>query len=436
MKVAGAANGRIAVVHALGEVLDGRRFLGDGPALAQTGSAQEQSQARHWASGVLRWLVALEWLAAQLLSRPLRRQDRDIQRLVLLGLFQLWQDRTPDHAAVHATAECARALGKPWAVGLVNAVLRRFQREREDWLARLSLQPERWAHPAWLIERMRADWPDDWEAIAAANNAPPPLWLRHNPLAAAREKVIHRLAGRGFSVSAHAHAPEALRIEPAAAVDDLPGFAEGHLSVQDPAAQLAAGLLGLEPGLAVLDACAAPGGKAAHLLEREPRIRLTAVELQPRRVELLRETLHRLHLDCRIVTGDATNPAQWWDGVRFQRILLDAPCSASGVIRRHPEIRFLRGPEQVTAAIRLQRVLLGRLWPLLDPGGILVYATCSIFRDENARQISDFLAEHADAEERAPMAAWGRSELHGRQILPGMDDMDGFYYAVLQRRSD
>jgi 16S rRNA (cytosine967-C5)-methyltransferase len=426
---------RLAAVRALAGVLDERRFLADGPAFADLVDERERAQALHFAYGVLRWLVALEWLAQGLLSRPLRRKDRDVQRLLLLGLFQLWQDRTPDHAAIHETAECARSLGKPWAVGLVNAVLRRFQREREEWLDRLDGQPARWAHPQWLLDRICSDWPEDWEAVAAANNRPPPLWLRLNRRAAAPEDVVRRLAKHGFEVSQHAHARDALRVEPAAPVKALPGFAEGHLSVQDPAAQLAADLLQLQPGLDVLDACAAPGGKTAHLLEREPDVRLTAVDLQPQRLDLLRENLRRLRLgECRLVTGDATAPQDWWDGVCFQRILLDAPCSASGVIRRHPEIRHLRQAGQVDAARALQRRLLAQLWPLLDPGGILVYATCSVFRDENSHQIKHFLAGRPDAEDVPPEADWGRAEAHGRQILPGEDDMDGFYYAVLRKR--
>jgi 16S rRNA (cytosine967-C5)-methyltransferase len=426
---------RLAAVRALAGVLDERRFLADGPAFADLADERERAQALHFAYGVLRWLVALEWLAQGLLSRPLRRKDRDVQRLLLLGLFQLWQDRTPDHAAIHETAECARSLGKPWAVGLVNAVLRRFQREREEWLDRLDGQPARWAHPEWLLDRICSDWPEDWEAVAAANNRPPPLWLRLNRRAAAPEDVVRRLAEHGFEVSRHAHARDALRVEPAAPVKALPGFAEGHLSVQDPAAQLAADLLQLQPGLDVLDACAAPGGKTAHLLEREPDVRLTAVDLQSQRLDLLRENLRRLRLgECRLVTGDATAPQDWWDGVRFQRILLDAPCSASGVIRRHPEIRHLRQAGQVDAARALQRRLLAQLWPLLDPGGILVYATCSVFRDENSHQIKHFLAGRPDAEDISPEADWGRAEAHGRQILPGEDDMDGFYYAVLRKR--
>lgn len=423
---------RMAAVRMLGEVLDDHRFLGEGPAL-DLGDARDASQARHLAYGTLRWRVALEWLADRLLDKPLREKDRDVHRLLLLGLFQLWQDRTPDHAAIHETAEGARHLGKPWAVGLINAVLRRFQRERDDWLARLAEAPERWAHPDWLLERIRHDWPDDWQAVATANNAAPPLWLRHNRRAAPRERVVQALGEAGFEVTAHPHAPDALRVEPAATVSALPGFAEGHLSVQDPAAQLAAGLLDLTPGLAVLDACAAPGGKTAHLLEREPGIRLTALDLQAARLQRLRETLERLRLDCTVVTGDAGSPEDWWDGTPFQRILLDAPCSASGVIRRHPEIRHLRSGEQVDAAVALQGRLLRALWPLLDPGGILVYATCSIFRDENSHQISNFLADNADADAFGPVAEWGRAEATGRQILPGSDDMDGFYYATLRK---
>lgn len=426
-------NARLVAVRALAEVLDDGRFVGEGPALGTAGDARERALAQHWTYGVLRWKVALDWLAGRLLSRPLRRKDDDLHRLLLLGLFQLWQDRTPDHAAINETAECARALGKSWAVALINAVLRRFQRERDGWLQRLAGQPEHWAHPEWLLQRIRHDWPDHWENIAAADNVPPPLWLRHNAQGPPLEQVAQRLAAAGHAVERHPYAPDALRIEPAGDVDTLPGFREGHVSVQDPAAQLAAGLLELAPGLHVLDACAAPGGKAAHLLEREPGIRLTAVDLQPPRLERLHDTLRRLHLDCCVLAGDATDPDAWWDGIRFQRILLDAPCSASGVIRRHPEIRHLRTPRQVDAAVALQQRLLQRLWPLLDPGGMLVYATCSIFRDENSHQIRDFLDARSDARECRMAAGWGLDQPCGRQILSGMDGMDGFYYAVVHK---
>ncbi|MEJ8569543.1 16S rRNA (cytosine(967)-C(5))-methyltransferase RsmB [Elongatibacter sediminis] len=431
MKRSGGA--RLAAVRALADVLDEHRFLGDSPAL-DGGDPRERAQARHWAYGVLRWYTALDWLAGQLLSRPLRRKDRDIRRLVLLGLFQLWQDRTAEHAAIHETAECARRLGKPWAVGLINAVLRRFQREKDDWLQRLEASDQRWAHPSWLLRRLQAEWPNDWEAIVTANNQQPPLWLRHNRQGPPLEDVITGLEAAGFAVVRHPHLPDALRVEPAAPVQDLPGFTAGHLSVQDPAAQFAAGLLDVQDGMRVLDACAAPGGKTAHLLERHPNLVLTALDLQPGRLEQVRENLDRLRLRCTLLAADAAVPDAWWDGEAFDRILLDAPCSASGVIRRHPEIRHLRDAGQIGSAVELQARLLQRLWPLLAPGGILVYATCSVFKDENSHQIRGFLAETRDAEELPPAVDWGRAEPHGRQILPGEADMDGFYYAVLRKR--
>ncbi len=425
---------RAAAVQALAEVLDERRFVGECTSFAKTGDPRNQALARHWTYGVLRWHVALEWLTSQLIERPFRRKDRDIQRLVLLGLFQLWQDNTPDHAAIHETAGCARALGKAWAVGLVNAVLRRFQRERAEWLDRLGRDDARWAHPAWLLQRLRADWPDAWEVTASAANQAPPMWLRHNRRGAPLDTVVSRLAAAGFTVTRSRHLPDAIRVDPPAAVELLPGFTEGSLSVQDPAAQLAAGLLEPAAGMNVLDACAAPGGKTTHLLETAPGIRLTAVDLQSSRLDRLTDNLRRLGLDCRVVEGDAAAPEGWWDGTPYQRILLDAPCSASGVIRRHPEIRHLRQSDDVAAAVTLQHRLLRRLWPLLDAGGILVYATCSIFRDENSHQIRGFLADCPDARERPIDSGWGRPEPVGRQILPGDDDMDGFYYAVLEKR--
>jgi 16S rRNA (cytosine967-C5)-methyltransferase len=400
------------------------------------GDPRDRGFSLHLAYGVLRWLSALEWLAGQLLQRPLKPRDRDVQWLVLLGLFQLWHGETGAHAAVNETAECARLLGKPWAVGLVNAVLRRFQREQPAWLERLALQDARHAHPDWLLEALRRDWPDDWEEIVAADNRSAPLWLR---LRQDRDSgtARARLEQEGFTALAHPDVPGALQIRPAVAVENLPGFAEGLLSVQDPAAQLAAGLLDATAGQRVLDACAAPGGKTGHLLEAVPGIRLTALDRSGQRLELVRQNLGRLGLlgqpGLQLQAADATQPETWWDGNPYQRILLDAPCTATGVIRRHPEIKWLRTPAQAAEAAALQAVLLQRLWPLLEPGGILLYATCSVLRDENNRQIERFAASQPDAQLSAIDAAWGRAADPGRQILPGERDMDGFYYARLRK---
>lgn len=434
---AGPAKPRLVALAALAEVLDEGKSLAECAALkaseADASLQRDLSQARHLAYGVLRWQVALAWLESRLLSKPLKQKDRDISRLVWLGLFQLWQDRTPDHAAINETTECARTLGKAWAVNLVNAVLRRFQREQESLLAQLAEVPEHWAHPAWLVAAIRRDWPEQWQAVLEANNQPPPLWLRINSQRATLAGVEASLQAAGFTTARHPFATEGLRVAPAAAVDDLPGFSDGVFSVQDAAGQLAAGLLDVTPGMRVLDACAAPGGKTCHLLEQEPTIELIALDLYPNRLHRLQENLDRLQLQCVMLAADATEPAGWWDGKLFDRILLDAPCTATGVIRRHPEIRHLRQASQLQEAVQLQRKLLSQLWPLLAPGGMLLYATCSVLQDENSFQIREFLADHSDAEEVPLQAEWGHETVHGRQILPGEGEMDGFYYARLRK---
>ncbi len=440
--MSGAArdNARIAALELLAAVLDGGRSLAEahGDNAAESGPTDPRDRAfsRYLAYGVLRWLGALEWLSSQLLRHPLKSRDQDIQRLILLGLFQLWQGDSEAYAVVNESAECARLLKKPWAVGLVNAVLRRFQRERTEILERLNQQEARHAHPAWLLHILRTEWPEDWEAIVAANNQAGPLWLRLRQQGSAAE-VAARLRQDGFSVSKHPLAPAALRVHPAAPVERLAGFAEGRFSVQDPAAQFAAGLLQTEPGQRVLDACAAPGGKTGHILETTANIELTAIDRSAGRLELVRQNLQRLGLADRrgleLRVADATEPDTWWDGMPYQRILLDAPCTATGVIRRHPEIKWLRTTEQVADAAALQAQLLQRLWPLLDVGGMLLYATCSVLNDENCRQIARFIANHPDARLSIIDAEWGHAVDPGRQILPGEEDMDGFYYARLRK---
>ncbi len=424
---------RLVALNALQEVLDRQRSLAEVSAFERLTDARERAFARRLVYGVLRWRGALDWLADALLERPLRRKEKAVRRLLHLGLFQLWREDTADHAAVHATAEVARRLRKPWAVGLVNAVLRRFQRERDELLEGLARAPERYAHPDWLLDALRADWPDDWRVIADANNRQAPLWLRNNRLQGTREQGAERLRQAGFKVREHPLAPDALAIEPATAVEAIPGFDTGRFSVQDAAAQLAARLLAVEPGQRVLDACAAPGGKTGHLLEIAPGAEVVALDLSAQRLARVEENLARLRLEATLLTADAAEPDTWWDGRPFQRILLDAPCTATGVIRRHPEIRWLRDPDQVAQAVALQSRLLERLWPLLEAGGILVYATCSVLRRENNEQLQAFLEAYSDAVCTGP-EGFGRSGPPGRQLLPGEQDMDGFYYALLHKR--
>jgi len=323
-------------------VLDSGSNLADAEAENKQPDARDRAFARHLAYGVLRWLSALEWLAGQLLRKPLRRKDRDVQRLILIGIYQLWKDDAAAHAAIHEGAESARKLGKPWAVSVINAVLRRFQREQADWITRLEKKDARYAHPEWLLQALKADWPQDWQQIADANNLPGPLWLRLNRQFETAD-TLEGLAEGGFTLERHAIAGEAIKLSPAAPVQSLPGFEQGRLSVQDPAAQLAAGLLRLEKNHRVLDACAAPGGKACHILESTPGVTLTALDQSPARLERVAENLGRLGFTAggrvKLIAADAAEPTQWWDGVPFDRILLDAPCSASGaVVRRHHRV--------------------------------------------------------------------------------------------------
>jgi len=431
-------NPRLCAVKTLENVLDKGQNLFAADSSASLVDERDRSLARHLAYGVCRWLNSLEWLSAQLLRKPLNKRNQDIHRLILIGLFQLRHDGTAPYAAINETAECARLAGKAWAVAVINAVLRRFQRERQHWLDQLETQPERFAHPAWLLQKIQTDWPDDWQEIVHANNRAAPLWLRINQSKQAQNDLTDLLSSSGFTVVRHPSAPDAIKLSPPAPVAGIPGFSAGLVSVQDPAAQLAADALELDDRLRVLDACAAPGGKTCHILERFPAIEMTAVDLKQSRLAQLRENLDRLGYSHRaglkLLQGDAADPSSWWDGVLYQRILLDAPCTATGVIRRHPEIKWLRTVEQLEKAVRIQERLLQQLWPLLAPGGILVYATCSVLADENNRQISRFMAKHADAETLPLAVDWGRKQDFGRQILPGEEEMDGFYYARIRKK--
>jgi len=426
-------NPRIAVLGVLSEVLDENRNLGDSEALSGLQDPRDSGFALNLSYGVLRWLSSLEWLAARLLVKPLKKREVDIQRLVLMGLQQLWHDHTASHAVVNETAECARLLGKPWAVGVINAVLRRFQREQETLLKGMEQAGKQFAHPPWLLEEIKQDWPENWFDIVDANNRQAPLWLRINRQFADEALLRRDLEAAGFEIDDHQFARDAICIRPAATVARIPGFEKGWLSVQDPAAQLARDLLDPQPGDRILDACAAPGGKTAHLLESCREIELTVLDKQADRVAQIDQNLQRLGLSAVTTTADAADVEAWWNGLKFHKILLDAPCSATGVIRRHPEIKWLRSSRQVESVVQTQARLLDALWPLLEPGGLLVYATCSILNRENGGQVHRFLEQHPDSMAEFPVVEWGTANPLGRQILPGEAQMDGFFYAVLRK---
>mgnify|MGYP001818303418 FL=1 len=385
--------------------------------------------------GTLRWYFRLDVLLQQLLKKPLKQRDADIRCLLLTGLYQLSQLAMPQRVAVNETVQATKALQKDWARGLVNGVLRNYQRQAEALEGRVDNTVEfRFAHPQWLAQMLQADWPDAWQAVLDANNERPPFSLRINPQRLTREEYLEELVARSLEARSLPHTATGILLARPVPVESLPGFAEGFVSVQDGAAQLAAGLLDANPGQRVLDACAAPGGKTAHILESTPNVaHLTALDIDARRLERIDENLSRLALRATLQQGDAGEPSAWWDGLQYDRILLDAPCSATGVIRRHPDIKVLRQPEDVATLVSRQAHMLRALWPLLSPGGMLLYCTCSVLSDENSRQIESFLGSKTGATELPIDAAWGRECAHGRQVLPGDNEMDGFYFACLRK---
>ncbi len=388
--------------------------------------------------GVCRYHNTLSWLANRRLQKPLTPKDRDIELLLLVGIFQLLHTRIPDHAAIGETVSAARLLGKDWATGFLNAVLRRLQREREgiaDEIASAS-DAVRFSHPLWLVEILQRDWPEHWQQVLAANNTRPPFCLRVNSRQHTREHYLQQLQQEGFSATATTLSADGIRLAQACDVYLLPGFAAGSVSVQDEAAQLCATLFAPLPKHArVLDACAAPGGKTAHLAERWPDARILALDIDERRVRRINDNLERLGLTAEVRVADAGSDA-WWDGEAFDAILLDAPCSATGVIRRHPDSKWLRKKNDIARLSRQQRDLLDALWPRLKPGGTLVYATCSVLRDENDRVIADFIAAHADACIEALPETWREQGIetgYGLQLLPTDNGPDGFFLCRLRR---
>ncbi|GGL58996.1 ribosomal RNA small subunit methyltransferase B [Pseudomonas brenneri] len=427
-------NPRLAAAKALAAVLNGKASLNSSlPVQLDKVEDRDRGFTQDLAFGTARWQPRLSALAAKLLQKPFKAADADVEALLLVGLYQLLYSRVPAHAAIGETVGCADKLKKPWAKALLNAVLRRAQRESEALLAELEHDPVvRTAHPRWLQKSLKAFWPEQWEAICAANNAHPPMILRVNRRHSSRDTYLTLLANAGINASACVYSQDGIVLETAGDVRSLPGFAEGWISVQDEAAQLAADLLDLAPGQRVLDACCAPGGKTCHIMEVQPGLAgVVAVDLEAKRLVRVRENLARLGLEAELIAADGRDTATWWDGKPFQRILLDAPCSATGVIRRHPDIKLTRQPDDIAALAVLQGELLDALWPTLEVGGILLYATCSTLPTENTEVIQAFLARTSGARELDIATTAGIKQPHGRQLLAQEGGHDGFYYAKL-----
>jgi 16S rRNA (cytosine967-C5)-methyltransferase len=404
-QASGLTDSRLAALQVLLDVLDKGRSLDAALPGRETVLPESRDRAfcRTLAYGVLREHRRLEALRDRLLAKPLRRRDQDLALVLELGLFQLSYLDTPPHAAVSETVALTRTCHKAWAGKLVNAVLRRFLREKTALTARVDRTPAVAASlPDWLYQRL------------------------------ATKAYQARLAAAGLEADPLPGFADALVLARPTPVADLPGFAQGDCSVQDGAAQLAADLIDAAAGERVLDACAAPGGKAAHILERAD-VELLALDSDPSRVERLDATLGRIGLGARSIPADAAEPANWWDGQAFDRILLDAPCSGSGVIRRHPDIKWLRRAEDIARLTALQGRLLQALWPLLRPGGRLVYATCSVLEAENEAQAAAFVQGRADLRVVEPTLPVGTRLRYGQQIRTGESGVDGFYYACFEK---
>jgi 16S rRNA (cytosine967-C5)-methyltransferase len=384
--------------------------------------------------------LRLDALLKRLLTRPGQKLHPHVHALGIVGLCQLLYSQTPVHAAVGETVNAARVLNQQRAAGFINALLRRFLRERDVLASEVDrIDSARTAHPKWLMDQLARDWPDQYAAILDANNERPPFWIRVNTRRVSGADYRRQLADAQIEVVASQFQDETLCLERAVDVHALPGFAEGLVSVQDAAAQLAARLVRPKPGERILDACCAPGGKTGHLLELQPELgQLVAVDSSAPRLKRVYENLQRLRLQANVIEGDAAEPKHWWSGERFNRILLDVPCSATGVIRRHPDIKLLRRAEDIEPLAQRQAAILRATWPMLKPGGRLVYASCSALRAETTSVVTDFLADTADAQDvtQTAVRALGLeagSEV-GYRIAAGSQNMDGFYYAVVEKK--
>lgn len=385
--------------------------------------------------GVCRHSYRLDFILNELLEKPLK--DQEVKALAMVGLYQLEFMRVKPHAAVSETVQAARK--KPWAKALLNALLRNYLRKQDDLIQKANGIPSSAvSHPDWLIQRIKNDWPDQAADIFLENNLQAPLVLRVNLSRISRENYLQQLHDHGVIGVIGASVdfcPSAIVLDKPVQVESLPGFRDGLVSVQDAAAQLAATLLDVQPGQRVLDVCAAPGGKTAHILETQPQLKeLVAIDIDEVRMQRVRENFLRLKLSASLLVGDASKPQNWWDGQLFDRILLDAPCSALGVIRRHPDIKILRRAEDIEQLRVLQKNILQAVWPLLAPDGILLYATCSVLKQENEQQVHAFFDCHDDAVVLPITADWGIADNYGRQIITGESAMDGFYYARLGKR--
>lgn len=397
-------------------------------------TASQRGQCQDFVYGVLRQYSQFNYFINQLTHTKIKPEFNLVRYLIAIGFYQIDQERVADHAAVGETVEACKQLNFSGFSSLVNALLRSYQREQQSLNEKLNAAPAQItsAHPDWLLKRLKTAYPKGWKKIIKQNLAKPPFWIRINQRKQTTDDFIQKLTAAEIPFTQDNKQAETLLLDNAVSVDTLPDFFEGSCSVQDAAAQQAARLLGAMDGEKILDACAAPGGKTAHILEMA-NVECDALDIDEKRLNRVSQTMQRLNLNCNILQGDASQN-DWWDGQQYDRILLDAPCSATGVIRRHPDILYLRKDSDIKALSELQQEILKNMWSLLKPGGVLLYATCSVLPDENKKQITQFLNSQQDAK-LDPIFSSENIEDPGWQILPGSQNMDGFYYARLIKQS-
>ncbi|MFT4826180.1 MAG: 16S rRNA (cytosine967-C5)-methyltransferase [Halioglobus sp.] len=429
-----ALDARAASAGIIKQVIAGKSLNQVLPSMLPKVAERDRPLVQQLCYGTLRQQPRLEGIVKQLLDKPLRAKDGDVFALLLMGLYQLDDMRVPDHAAVAETVGASRALKKPWAKGLINALLRRYLREREELIETLDAAA-RSAHPKWLYQKIYQQWPEQADSIIQANNGQPPMSLRVNALKMTADVYLERLASEGIHARLCEHSPCGVRLDQPMDVELIPGFAEGEVSVQDEAAQMAALFLDAQPKERILDACSAPGGKACHIIETQSQLNeLVAADVDEQRLVKVTENLQRLKLTATVQRADAAEPRESFQAESFDRILVDAPCSASGVIRRHPDVKILRRPEDITEMAEQQLHILKGLWPLLKPGGSLLYATCSIFEEENSSVVNKFLQSNPDAAYQEGIHSGLIQKRYGQQLLPNANGGDGLFYAMLRKQ--
>lgn len=424
---------RKAALSILLAVLKDKQSLSQLNHLTQSLSSRDAGFARMLSFGVLRYYHQLQAQLQPFIKKPLKAKDLDIQLIMLMAVYQLQHARVPDYAAVDAAVKQVRKSKKQWAAGMVNGVLRNFIRQNSSEVETTDKEAF-YAHPKWMIDRLQQDWPETWQSILQANNQQAPMTLRVNVQKTSVDQFQAALQKQAIESELLSNAPAALVLKEAQDVTQLPGYQEGWFSVQDAGAQMAAQLLQPQAGERILDACAAPGGKTAHLFELQPDIKVTALDISEQRLQRVQENCSRLGFEPEIKVADAIDVDSWWDGEYFDKILLDVPCSATGVIRRHPDIKHLRREDDIASLQSTQQKILQANWPLLKPGGVLLYATCSLFKAENEQQVRTFLQAVDNAEiVSTQVGTESNGDTPGVQLFPTAYSNDGFYYALLRK---